>query len=245
MTNHNYDDPVPVLKDIYWIGFYDEEADLHCNPYLLIDDDDVILFDPGSIPHFSTVFRKVIDLVRPSDITAICINHQDPDVCGNLAVVEDVIDRADLKIVTHSSATRLIRHYGVHSEFYEVDMNDYKLTLASGRVLEFIHMPYLHSPFAVITYDSKTKTLFSGDLFGALSIDWDLFTIGDSFATIDRWHEVIAPNNEILKSAMEILEKYKIERILPQHGSVIEGDDVAKTIEHLKTLPCGFDLTKK
>lgn len=242
MAKIDYENPVAILRDIYWVGFYDKEADLHCNPYLLIDDNDVILFDPGSIPHFSTVFRKVIDLVRPSDISYICINHQDPDVCGNLAVVEDVIDRNELKVITHSSATRLIRHYGMHSDFYEVDKNDHKLTLKSGRVLEFIHMPYLHSPFAVVTYDVKTKTLFSGDLFGAISTDWNLFFKGGSFDAIDAWHKYIAPNNAILKSGMEILESYDINYILPQHGSIIEGDDVAKTMEHLKGLACGLDL---
>ncbi len=244
MATYDYDNSVAILSDIHWVGFYDKEADLHCNPYLLIDDKDTILFDPGSIPHFANVFRKVIDLVKPNDITNIIVSHQDPDVCGNIAVVEDLIDNDRLKIVTHSSATRLIRHYGIKTPFYEVDENGYKLALSSGRVLEFIYIPYLHSPFAIATYDTKTKTLFSGDLFGAITKDWDLFTYDKSFTTIDAWHKFIVPNNQILKSCMNQLKSLKIDRILPQHGSVIQGEDVSKTIEHLENLPCGADLLK-
>ena len=103
MRSTDYSNNVAITREIYWVGFYDEEAHLHCNPYLLIDEQDVVLFDPGSIPHFPIVMRKVIDLVKPSDISLIVACHQDPDVCGNLAVMEDVIGRPDLKIAAHSN----------------------------------------------------------------------------------------------------------------------------------------------
>ncbi len=50
------------------------------------------------------------------------------------------------------------------------------------------------------------------------------------------------PSNAILKKFMLKLETYEIDRILPQHGSIIEGDDVKKAIYFLKTLPCGIGL---
>lgn len=146
MREMDYSNAIPVTRDIHWIGYFDEEAHLHCNPYLLIDDQDVILFDPGSIPHFPIVMRKVIDLVNPTEITALVISHQDPDVCGNLAVVEDVIGRDDLQILCHSKTLRLIRHYGLKSKDYVVDEQNYTFRLSSGRELKFIPTPYLHSP---------------------------------------------------------------------------------------------------
>lgn len=243
MPKVDYNNAVSILRDTFWVGFYDEEADLHCNPYLLIDDNDAVLIDPGSIPHFSTVMRKIIDIINPMDISTIIVNHQDPDVCGNMAVVESLIERRDLKIAMHSSITRLIRHYGVASDFYVVDEHDNKLTLESGRVLEFIHAPFLHSPFALMTYDVNNKTLFSGDLFGALSRDWSLFAKDNFLEPMEAWHKMTMPCNQVLRKCMERLEKLDIERILPQHGSVLEGDNVKKAIAHLKELKCGIDLT--
>jgi len=175
MRTLDYSNNIAITREIYWVGFYDEAAHLHCNPYLLIDEQDVVLFDPGSIPHFPIIMRKVIDLVNPADITLIVACRQDPDVCGNIAVLEDVIGNPELKIAAHSNCIRLIRHYGIKSEFYAVDEHDYQITLGSGRVLDFLFTPFLHSPGAIVTYDRKSKSLFSGDIFGAVSKDWTLF----------------------------------------------------------------------
>jgi len=240
----DYENPIAVLRDIYWVGFYDQEADLHCNPYLIIDDEEVLLFDPGSIPHFSVVMRKVIDVINPEEITHVVLSHQDPDVCGNIAVVEDLIGRDDLKLVNHSSLTRLVQHYGVKSPFYEVDKNGGKLELKSGRVLEFLHTPFLHSPFGIVTYDHESKSLFSSDIFGGLSDHWSLFASEDAaFESMSRWHQLIIPSNRVLKDFLQKLERFDIQRILPQHGSILEGSFVPRAIEHLRNLPCGIDLT--
>ncbi len=238
----DYDSPVAVTRDIHWVGFYDDAAHLHCNPYLLIDDEDIVLVDPGSIPHFPVVMRKVMELVNPEDITHVVVQHQDPDVCGNLAVVEDVINRNDLKIVTHTSTARLIRHLGLRSEFYLVDEHDYRLGLQSGRELRFLFTPYLHSPGAIVTYDVRSRSLFTSDIFAAISKDWSLFAEGDFLTPMDPFHQHYMPSNRILKHCMERFEKMDLERVLPQHGSILEGEDIARAIAHLKALPCGIDL---
>ena len=238
----DYEDAVAITREIFWVGFYDREAQLHCNPYLLMDEEDVVLFDPGSIPHFPIVMRKVIDLVNPRTISLIVASHQDPDICGNLAVIEDVIENPNLKIAAHSNCIRLIRHYGIHSEFYAVDENNFRFTLKSGRILEFIFTPFLHSPGAIMTYDAQSKSLFSSDIFGAISTNWDLFAADDYQEYMTPFHQRYMPNNSILKNCMENLTQWDIQRILPQHGSVLEGDTIPKAIEHLKHLPCGIDL---
>ncbi len=241
----NYDNAIAITKEIYWVGFYDEEAELHCNPYILIDDDNIVLFDPGSIPHFPKVMRKILDIVNPTEISHIVASHQDPDVCGNIAVVEDVINRDDLKIAAHTNTIRLVRHYGVASQFYHVDKNGHSLKLSSGRTLDFIHTPCLHSPGAIVTYDRQSKSLFTGDIFGAINSKWSLFAGDDYLRPMDMWHQQYMPSNELLRSCMNDLEKLDIERILPQHGSVLEGEEVARAIDYLKELPCLFDVKKQ
>jgi len=238
----DYNNPIAVTREIHWVGFYDEAERLHCNPYLLFDNEDIVFIDPGSIPHFPVVMRKVMELINPADITHIIVQHQDPDVCGNLAVVEDIINRNDLKIVGHNNSLRLIRHLGLRSEFYPVDEHDYCLTLNSGRRIEFLFTPYLHSPGAIATYDTKSRSLFSSDIFAAISQDWTLFAEGDFLSPMEPFHQNYMPSNRILRHCMERFEKMDLVRILPQHGSILEGDDIPRAIKYLKELPCGFDL---
>lgn len=244
-TQANFNEAIAIFDDIYWVGFYDSGSGLHCNPYLLIDEEDVVLFDPGSIPHFPDVMTKIIDVVSPEDITAIVVHHQDPDVCGNTAIVEDTIDRSDLKLVTQSNNKRLIEHLGVKSEFYLVDKHGYKLTLKSGRVLEFKSAAFLHSPFGIVTYDTKNKALFCSDIFGGMLSEWSLYSDGDFHTSMARWHQEIMPSNSILKSFLQNIRKWEIEAILPQHGSILRGDDVAAAFDFLTTLPCAMDLMQE
>ncbi len=242
MEDTRIDDAVAITREIYWVGFFEETTRLQCNPYLLIDDRDVVLFDPGSIPDFPKVMRKVIDLVNPGEISLIVASHQDPDVCGNLAVVEDVIDNPNLKIACHTNTLRLIQHLGLRSPFYAVDRNDYRLTLQSGRELRFLYMPYLHSPGAIATYDAKSRALFSSDLFGALSKEGNIFSDEGFPHSMDGFHQAYMPSNAVLRNGLRQLEGLDIGMILPQHGSAIEGERVSQAIDHLKRLPCGIDL---
>lgn len=245
MPGNDYNDAAAVTREIFWVGFYDKEASLHCNPFLLVDGEEAVLLDPGSIPHFPIIMRKIIETVPVGRISHIVASHQDPDVCGNLPVVEDVIDRSDLKILTHSRTQRLIRHYGLTSEILAVDEMDYEIELRSGRVLEFIPTPYLHAPGAIATYDRATKSLFSSDLFGAVSKEWSLFADKGFPGSMALFHQEYMPGNAQLRACMEHLETYDIDRILPQHGSVIEGDQVAEALDFLKLLRCGNDLEEE
>ncbi|MCP5245232.1 MAG: MBL fold metallo-hydrolase [Burkholderiales bacterium] len=243
MKNHDSNEAIAITRDIYWIGFSEKLTRLHCNPYLLIEEDEAILFDPGSIPDFPVIMRKVIDLVNPNKISLVVVSHQDPDVCGNLAIVEDVIENDKLRIAAHKNTIRLIQHQDLRSDFYAVEENAYQITLKSGRVLEFLHVPFLHSPGAIVTYDTKTRSLFTGDIFGAVDDDdWSIFTSQNFPENMKSFHQAYMPGNKYLKRAMERFEKIPIDRILPQHGSVIESNEVQVAIDYLKQLPCGLDL---
>ncbi|MEN8177660.1 MAG: MBL fold metallo-hydrolase [Pseudomonadota bacterium] len=244
MKNFDNNSAVAITRDIYWIGFYEESSKLHCNPYIMIDSEDVVLFDPGSIPDFPLVMRKVIDLVNPQDVSLIITSHQDPDVCGNLAVVEDVVEHDDIRIAAHINTLRLIQHLGLKSKFYAVNQNDNQISLKSGRILEFVPVPFLHAPGAIMTYDRKTRSLFSGDVFGAIDDHWSLFADKGFPENMKAFHQAYMPTNAILRPAMERLQTMDIDCILPQHGSVIEGDRVEVAIDYLKNLPCGIDLAE-
>ena len=174
--NLNYDRPIKIAEDIFWVGFYDVEAGLHCNPYLIVDGGEAIVIDGGSRPDFSTVMMKILQTgISPSNIVALLYQHYDPDLCGSIPNFEDIINRNDLKIVTDKSNNMFTRHYSLTSSLLSFEECDFVFEFSSGRKLEFIKTPYAHSAGSSVTFDSKTGVLFTSDLFGSYSVEWELF----------------------------------------------------------------------
>ena len=53
------DKTVEIAKGIYWVGGDEHNGGLHCNPYLIVDEDEAVLIDPGSVLDFEYVFDNV------------------------------------------------------------------------------------------------------------------------------------------------------------------------------------------
>jgi flavorubredoxin len=240
--DRTHDDAVEVGEGIYWVGFYDREASFHCNPYLLLDGDDAVMFDPGSVNHFPIVARKAMALTDLGRISTIVLHHQDPDLCGGVPVLEEVIGRDDLLLVCHSRSGVFIRYYGVTSRLYHVDEHNYTLQLASGRTLQFAFTPYLHSPGAIVTFDGATRTLFSSDIFGSFSAGWDLWATEAYLPRMAEFHSQYMPPGPFLGAALDRIEAFGPEMIAPQHGSVIKGDLVPRALAALRETATGRAL---
>lgn len=231
---------IEIKDGIYWVGGAQQDENLHCNPYLLIEGEEGVLFDPGSVLDFEYVYENVTNLIPLEKLKYIVLHHQDPDICASLPLFE--AKGGNFKIVTHWRTQTLVKYYGIRSDYYIVNEHDFKLTLVTGRVLDFIQTPYLHFPGAIATYDATSKVLFSSDLFGAISKEWTLFAPADYIEKMKAFHEHYMPSNDILRPVMEVFLAMDIAMIAPQHGSVINSD-VKKYIRVLRDLECGVFLT--
>ena len=90
-----------------------------------------------------------------------------------------------------------------------------------------------------MTYDEKSKILFSSDVFGGISYDWDSYAKEWYLEAVKAFHENYMAHHDYLKNAMEKLERLDISMICPQHGSIIPGDKAKDYINALKNLECG------
>lgn len=232
---------VEICPGLSWVGVTDDKTPFKCNPYVLDDGEEAVLFEPGSMLYYAGVRAKVLESVAAKKIRYILLSHQDPDLCASVPLWEAALGTNQFQIVTHSRTAVLLRHYGIQSKMYLVDQNDWVLPLRGGRVLKFVFAPWCHCPGTFMTYDDKTRTLFSGDVFGALTYDWKLYA-GDHYTEAMRgFHEDYMASTPHLKSAMIQLDALRIDRIVPQHGSVIVRN-VADHIRFLRGLRCGLTL---
>ncbi len=241
----NFQDAIEIAQDIYWIGMYLENDPFQCHPYLIKNGNESILIDPGSMLEFKETVRKVKSVVDIKSIKYIVLHHQDPDLVAAVPEIEKLIDRDDLLIVTHSRMSLLIKHYLVTSDYYEIDKNDNQLITPNGYRLDFRTTPYCHSPGAFVSYEPKTKTLFSGDIFGGLEESWEFYADETYFEKAKQFHQEYMPSKDIFNYALKKIEKLDINLIAPQHGSIIEKKYIPNLIRDMKNLDCGLYIEER
>lgn len=259
------DVPIKIAQGIYWVGFYDETSKLQCNPYLIVEKDRAVLIDGGSRSDFPSVMMKILQTgLKPEQIVALIYHHPDPDLCGSMLSLIELCKNPELRVLSHSKNRLFISFYVGRDKrrlFQSIDEGGYRFSLC-GRVLTFIETPYAHTEGSFVTYDEKTRTLFSSDLFGSLTQEFDLFLqlreacyaceahsecpAGGSCPVkeILRFHESLIPTKKALTYALDGLSGIDVETIAPQHGRVIMGKRQIKLIiERLKRLKgVGIDL---
>ena len=238
----NFSKPIEISKNIYWIGKYLENDPFQCHPYLIVNGDESILIDPGSMLEAKAVIRKTKELIDLKQIKYIILHHQDPDVAAAVPAIEKLIDRDDLQIVTHKSVSIFLKHYNIKSDYYNIESNYFSLKTKSGLELKFLTTPYCHAPGAFISYVVNNKVLFSGDIFGGLEKSWKFYADENYFEEAKKFHELYIPSRDIFNYALQKIEKLDIELIAPQHGSLVKRKYIASLIEKMKKLECGLHV---
>lgn len=244
-TTVDTEDPILLFESgahkIYWMGI-EEETAFRCNVYLIEDDDEFIIVDPGSRLYHAELKKRVATIVEPEKVAALILCHQDPDVASSMVDWIDI--NSEIKIITSSRVNVLIPHYGCRDyNFYDI-ATDGQYLFKSGRVLKFIEAPFLHSPGAFTTLDMSAHMLFSGDIWAALDIEWNL-VVSDfekHVQNMNLFHIDYMASNIAARGFVEKIEQENIEAILPQHGSIMDSENVENALEYLRNLQCGLDI---
>ncbi|MFP4396417.1 MAG: adenylate/guanylate cyclase domain-containing protein [Anaerolineales bacterium] len=227
---------IKVANNIWWVGFADYEAGFSNNPYLWVDDDGVeaILIDPGpGHPAFrDIILQKIRQVIDPARIRYLIVHHQDPDLCGVIPYLENIL-HPDAVILSHPRTTLMLPYYGLRKSVLPIGDEDV-LEMRSGRRLIFYHAPYLHFSGNMITYDETTQSLFSGDIFAVFNRDWSLYADKTYLPMVKAFLDHYTDNPEAIRYAYDKMKALEIQRILPQHGGIIQGDeDVALFLDSL------------
>ena len=249
--------PIEITDGVFWLGYAAENIGLHCNPYLIREGDEAVLIDGGSRDDFSYVMLKILRAgIQPAQIKRLIYHHYDPDLCGNLPQLEAIINTQELRIISEMENNVFIQYYSKKTPKldYRVLHNEY--VFQSGRRLTFHGTPFCHSPGSFVTYDERTKTLFSSDLFGSYDANWNLYLelvegcdachaqkicpeTGKKCPIygIDQFHKRIMPSNAALSGALDVIESLEVDRVAPQHGSILRTEaDVKRVVRHLRQI---------
>jgi diguanylate cyclase (GGDEF)-like protein len=234
--------PVEIADNIFWVGYNIPNDPFQCHVYLIRNGKESVLIDPGSKITYQETRKKIKQLIDIRDIKYFIAHHQDPDIVSCMQDIFDEIGTKGRYLITHWRAWALLKHYSWDIELYEIEENACKLKL-KDRTLYFIATPYLHFAGAFCTFDDKTKTLFSSDIFGGFTDKFELFANNTDgyFEKMKPFHEHYMPSNAILNHGLDKIEEFQpINLIAPQHGSIIKKEFIKPVITKLRQLECGL-----
>ena len=232
---------VKIADGVYWVGSPEKTATLNCNSYLIVDGNEAVLIDGGSRFDFSTVLLKVMRTgVELKQISRLIYQSYSPDSCGSLPYLETLLDNPDLRIISHEENNTFIDFVSPDIPKDCIEAMDLQYKFKSGRRLYFYHVPYAHTAGSFLTYDTKTKVLFTGDLFSSLDTSMTLFTditkgcdtcepttvcprssVMCELIGISDFHIKIMTSVKALEYALNQIGKLDISMIAPRHGNIL------------------------
>ena len=125
------------------------------NTWLIGDDEEVIVIDPGSDA------EAVLAAAGDREILAVICTHGHAD---QVASAVEVADRDGAPVALHPADLVLWRE--VHDDDPDIEMEEGGLFEVADVVLEVIHTPG-HSPGSVSLYCEDLKAVFAGDAMSA------------------------------------------------------------------------------
>ncbi len=163
---------ISLAEGINWVGVVDWNIrDFHgyvtrrgstYNAYL-IQDEKTALVDTVKHTFSSELLRNICELVDPTKIDYIIINHVEMDHSSSLPMVAKYAKNATI-IASARGKDAIIEHYGADFNIQTVKTGD---TLKLGkRKLTFVEAPMLHWPDSMFTYVVEDKILMPNDAFG-------------------------------------------------------------------------------
>ena len=193
------------------------------NSYLIESSEGQMLIDTWK-GQYSELFMKAIkEITDISKIKYVIINHAEPDHTGSLPVL--LREAKDAKVVVNVAGIKLLKaKYDIKNEIVSIEgTKEVKLL---GEDFIFIHVPWVHWPETMLSYQKRTKILYTCDVFGSFSIPSSYRADPrDSFYLKSAEKYLITVMGYYRKYVLNAIEKVKsmnleILKIAPSHGGI-------------------------
>lgn len=167
-----------------------------------------------------------IDL-NPEDIDYLIVNHLEPDHTGWIENFMKINDH--FKILATKKGADLVQAFYGDKVVVDVVNDGDQLDLGHGQILNFYSVPNVHWPETMFTYESKSQTLFSCDMYGAFGamndhVFDDQMTESEKALYEDEgiryFSNVMTTFSTMVERAIKKTESLNVQTICPGHGPV-------------------------
>ena len=199
-------------------ALYDVPNGVSYNSYLIADDK-VAIMDAVDIRKCNEWMENLSEALNGRTPDYLVVQHMEPDHAGSIAAV---IERyGDIKIVCSARAAQMLPQF-----FDGIDFVGRTIVVAEGdtlslgsHTLKFFMAPMVHWPEVMVSYETKSKILFSADAFGKFGVlsheeEWTCEARRYYFNICGKYG---VPVQALLKKAASL----DIAAIYPLHGPML------------------------
>jgi hypothetical protein len=92
-------------------------------------------------------------------------------------------------------------------------------------------------------YDLESRILFTGDFMGGIAAT-DLFATRANWSGVKAFHQLYMPSNEAIRLAVRRIRELQPAPLMiaPQHGSIIQSEDIPFFLDQMEKLRVGLDI---
>ncbi len=222
-----------IAKNIHYVGVNDRNKNLFeglwplpngvsYNSYL-IDDEKVCLIDTVEVDFFMQFLEHLHAVIGDRKIDYLVINHMEPDHSGSISLLKKYYP--DVKIIGNKKTFNMLQgFYQISDDTIDVKEGD---TLDLGKhTLQFFMTPMVHWPETMMTLDTTTNVLFSGDAFGCFGalnggvIDRDINTDEFWLEMVRYYSNIVGKYGVPVQNALKKLSKVQVDYLCSTHGPV-------------------------
>ncbi len=220
-----------ITNNIKYVGVHDKKIDLFEGQYsvplgiyynsYIIEDEKNAIFDTVDVNFTDQWLANVKEALGSKAPTYLIIQHMEPDHSASIVKFTEIYPHA--KIVSSAKAFAMMKG------FFGTDFSDRQIVVGEGdslslgeHNLKFFTAPMVHWPEVIVTYEEKSKVLFSADAFGKFG-NRDLL---DSWVDEARRYYIgiVGKYGVQTLALLNKLSNLNVSQICPLHGPVLSKD---------------------
>lgn len=226
--------PIEIKKNVYWVGALDWKLrDFHgyalnkgttYNSFLVMDEK-IALFDTVKAGFKNDLLHNLHQIVDPTKIDYIIVNHVEMDHSGSLPAMVELI-KPEKIFCSAMGKKAIIEHF--HCEDWPLEVVNTGDSISLGtKTVHFLETRMLHWPDSMFSYIAEDKLLISSDAFGQ---HWctserfdDQVDEAELMAHAEKYYaNILLPFSPLVQKLLAKVAEMGIEidTIAPDHGLI-------------------------